>query len=457
MIAVLWLSVVVIGTRKVCRSPGGSVGLPIAFLFSMSFQYSGFIAYLTPNYDHMRLGGSAYLQSYEFTDDTVLAGVEASLLAIFGFVTGCFLMPRRQRGDFGGVLPIIEQPELWRRTFRVLGVFTFSSFLLHKMNVQLPLLAAWLLVGRNTGVALVCSGAALALASRNMKTYRRWFVVGACIPATYVLMFGFTSYGFAAISVFAAFWLAALAPRRLGTLRIGLGVAIVSYGLLTLFVAWMSFREELRSVLWNDSAGIVERFSAIGDALAKIELFTPTNLDALDWLNSRLNQYVFVGKTIEWHALYPKLQHFGDTLLPVFFVWVPRFLWPDKPAMGGSTLLSESTGMNFQEGVTFAAGPVIEFYANFHYVGIFVGFVVLGFLLSWFDRAAARALREQKILDFLRIFVTALNFTDPQTDFFFMVNAGLMSWLAMSALKYGIEKQELAAERRLRFALRAKP
>ena len=62
--------------------------------------------------------------------------------------------------------------------------------------------------------------------------------------------------------------------------------------------------------------------------------------------------------------------------------FVPRALWPDKPAVGGGgSLVSEYTGIPFGEGTSVGAGQVLELYVNFGIPGVLAGFTGLGFLL----------------------------------------------------------------------------
>jgi len=434
-IAVAWTVMVVLVARLTVRAPAGSVGLPMAFLFSMTFLYCGFVAYAVPGYSHMRAGGSLYLQSYNFSEETVLLGALASVIGIAGFLVGCWAAngrSRKYRTAEPAARPMISDQYrkflLWS-----LGLFGLAGFALNGMDLPIPMIQAVLQVARNAAIVTICLGATFA-AIVDRSNYSLWIVLAAMIPAAYLIIWGFISYGFIAFTCFAGYWLAVLMSRSLSSLRIGLASAAITYALLSLFVAWMSFRTELREVLWGH-AGSADRIGAIVDAFSKTELLQPGNFESLDWINGRLNQYVFVGKMIEWHDLFPDLRLNGETIILAFLAWVPRFLWPDKPEMGGSSFVAEHTGMHFSESATFGSGPVFEFYANAGYVGVFLGFVVLGILVRWIDRSAARALRTGEFMDFARYFTVGLAFIAPLTTVFFLVNTALISWLMMSGLK----------------------
>ena len=442
MIAAAWIAMVVSVARFTARSADGSVGLPMAFLFSMTFLYCGFVAYAVPGYSHMRAGGSLYLQSYGFSEETVLLGAMASVLGVAGFLVGCWLgNGRRRRGAGTGAAPRLVISGNHRKFLLwSLGLFGFAGFVVGVMNLPIPMIQAVLQVARNAAVVAVCLGATFVALVDRRSNYTLWLVLAGTIPTAYLIVWGFTSYGFIVFTCFASYWLAVLAPRSLGSLRIGLAGAAITYGILSLFVAWMSFRTELRAVLWSD-AGAADRVGAIVDAFSKTELLQPGNFESLDWISTRLNQYVFVGKMIEWHELYPDLRLHGETLYLALLTWVPRFLWPGKPEMGGNTFVAENTGMRFSESATFGAGPVFEFYVNFGYVGVFLGFVVLGLLVRWIDRSAAHALRTGQFMDYARWFTVGLAFIAPLTDFFFLINTAVMSWLVMTMLGWLLRRQ----------------
>jgi hypothetical protein len=438
LIAAAWVLCIVLVSRVTCRGATGSIGLPMACMFAMAFQFCGFIAYAVPGYSHLRSDGSLYLQSYQFTEQTVKLGVEASFLGVVGFVIGsCLLVRDRRRLTAARALPVpLDLPGLERkRLLFLLGLIAVAGFVLYRVELPIPMIQALLLVARNIAVVTVCLGAAFAVRSLRPRSYFVWLLPAAAIPATYLVVWGFVSYGFVVFTCFAGFWLAVLAPRRLSPLAIGAGGALVTYGLLSLFVLWMSFRDQLRAVLWSEGAGIGERMTAVGDALASVELLSPTNFASLDWLNIRLNQYVFVGKAIEWHAIWPDLRLHGETLYIAAFAWIPRFLWPDKPELGGNKLIADHTGMSFHESATFGSGPVFDFFINFGLPGVLVGMIVLGLVVRLVDLEGARALDRGRTLDFVKWFVVGMSFVQPLTEVFFMINTALVSWFAIGALK----------------------
>ncbi len=437
LIAVAWLGTVIFATRQLIRSPEGSVGLPIAFLFSTTFLYCGAFAYAVPGYTHLRGGGDLYLQAYHFTEATVLSGATTSLLGIVGFTVGCLLPWRPERRLPPSPARAELSPTYRNQLMTTLGLLALLGFVLNSVSIPLPLVQAVGQVLRNVAIAFVCLGAALAV-MEDGRPYGRWILLGALIPAAYLVIWGFTSYGFLTLSVFAGFGLALLSKRRWGALRLAAIGGGLSYALLSLFVAWMSFRDELRRVLWSN-AGVGERLIAIYQAFSKTVLLSPTNFASLDLLNTRLSQCIFVGKAVELHAANPSLRQNGKTLVTALFAFVPRFMWPDKPTMNDNIFLSQNTGLIFSSTAAFGTGPVFEFFVNFGNLGVFIGFILLGVALQSIDKAAFTALKERRLLDYVRWFVVGLAFVAPLTSFFFIVNTALMSWIALTALKYAME------------------
>ena len=440
-IGLCWLVILVLVCRRTARSRDGTVGLPMAFLFSTTFLYCGAFVYAVPGYSHVRAGGDLYLQSYQFTEETVLLGTLATVMGIAGFALGCWLStapapsPQRRSGAALQIGRLYRTKVMWG-----LGLFAFCGFLLNGVSLPIPMLQALAQVARNVAVAIICLGAALTVLVDRRGGYGVWMAVGCTIPAAYVILWGFTSYGFVTLTVYAGFWLGILAPKRLGAWRIGVGAALITYLLLSLFVAWMSFREELRAVLWSN-AGFNARLGAVLEAFDKTELLQSENFESLDLINGRLNQYIFVGKAIQLHEQEPDLQMDGETLLLALVAWVPRILWPGKPEMGGSGFVAKHTGLQFAEGATFGGGPVFEFYVNFNYAGVFFGFALLGIVLCRIDRSASRALRQGRLLDFIRCFTTGLALIAPLTDLFFIVNTATMSWLVLTGFKMIFESR----------------
>lgn len=439
VIAIAWLAIVIFTIRRTVHVDGPGIGLPTAFLLSMSFLYCGAFIYLVPGYTHVRGDGllSLAFASWNFTEETVLGGALLTLLGIFGFAIGAvFLVPRSRLERPGPPRDvIIERIRRTRTPLMIsLGILTLAGFAITASGIKAPLLDAISLTLRSIAVIIVCLGATFAIFVER-KSPKIWIALGVSIPLVYLIVWGFTSYGFIALTVFIGFWIAVLSRQQITARRIILVGGVATYGLLMLFVAWMSYREEIRSAVWG-GASLTQRVKVIATGVQHTRILLPTDFESLDWLNLRLNQGLLVGKAMEMHAAVPELRLYGETIALSAAAVVPRFLWPEKPTMGQSAFVAENTGLIFSRSANFGSGAVFEFFVNFGWIGVFLGFIALGYIVRRIDRSAGRALAEGRLIDCARLFLVGLAFIAPLTTIFFMVNGALVSWFVMTGLKY---------------------
>lgn len=430
---VAWIALVVLIVRRTISA--GSVGLPAALVLIMSALYGGAFVYAVPGYTHLRADGRLYLIHQGFTEWMVVQGTFVSLLGILGFAIGCgaFARPRR----IVHAAPMVRSRVHERSLLILLGGIGAASYLLHVMSIEFPMSGALIEAGRNVATAAICLG--MWLAFRDRGPTLPWLILAAMIPFYYLVVWGFTSFGFLFGLTLLAFWLAQRPARPRGWLRTGLVTLAAVQVFLTLFISWFWFRDQVRATVWRGEGRPLTEI--LGDALGYAELFSPWNFAALDIVNIRLNLTSFIGRMIEHHAANPDLRLWGATLVILPFVLVPRVLWPDKPERGGSAFMSEHTGTLFSDDAAFGTGSVFEFYINFGAPGVLVGFVALGWIVRRIDRAAVRALFAGDLLNFARWFVVGVVALDPLIRPFFMVNGAVMAWLLMTALILAIGPQ----------------
>ena len=431
-----WLAAILLLYRTLNTPHAAGVGITLAYVLATMFEYCGGFAYAMPGYTHLRPGSElfAYLANYRFDEETILRGLTVTSMGLFAFVLGALLASRTS--PVAATFDRVRAAPLrhYRSLFMVLGAIATAGFVLNTVRLPIPLIDAFNQVGRNAAIVFVCLGAYLAVRRARQGLPIEWLALAAMIPAAYLLVWGFISFGFYAFTVMASFALIAIFRGRIGTGRFALGLLGVGYVLLSLFVAYMSFRNELRIVLWSD-AGFADRLWATLQAFSGVRLLDPTDFESLDWLVTRLNQGLFVGKAIEHHALYETLRLNGESLLLALVAWVPRFLWPAKPGMGGSEFVSEHTGLTFADGVTFGSGPILELFANFGSTGVVVGMFALGVLIRTIDHLAGAALRSGALLTFAMWFTVGLGMVRPLSDVFFMVNTAVATFAVFFALR----------------------
>ena len=445
LLGISWAVLIVRTITAVHADRRGSVGLPAAVLLTMSFLYGGAFVYAVPGYDHLRPDAQWYLGRLDFSVEMVLSATVVSLLALLGFAIGAGAFRRRRARIAPPAPPPLPPVALRRAALQVMLTIGILSFVAHYLRFRFPLSDATLETGRNVFIVALLMGAYFAV--RRSKSPIPWIVPALLVPVYYFAIWGFVSYAFMFAMALTGFWLAQLRPRDrpFGVFFALLGTVAIIYLLLTLFVAWFSFREEVRNVVWAGGEGSL--LEILPRALSETELFSPWNFEALDFINIRLNQGIFIGRMMEEHALHPELRQYGATLVILPLVLVPRFLWSGKPERGGSEFMADHTGLVFTEGTTFGTGPVFEFYVNFGVLGVFFGFMALGWIIRWVDRKAARHLLEGRYLDFALFYTVGIVAIDPLLSLFFVVNGAIFALILTSLLKI-VMRRGLVASRR---------
>ena len=171
-------------------------------------------------------------------------------------------------------------------------------------------------------------------------------------------------------------------------LRTGLVVfAFVTVGLLTAYVGF--YRDEVW--LTNSDKPTQEVLSDFVTDIESKGLF-PVVADGVVQFVARSNATVHRG----WTVAVADEQGFYSELVfaPMAYVFVPRVLWPEKPAIEQgkqySGLLYGASYMD-QSGSSSAAGLYTSFYLGGGWTAVFLGSIALGFLIAITSRLAQRA------------------------------------------------------------------
>jgi hypothetical protein len=228
------------------------------------------------------------------------------------------------------------------------------------------------------------------------------------LPLATLSTAGFIGYGVNwVIAVVAFFFL--ISRNRL--LFYVLAPVVVFLG-LSFFVVYMGERTGIRDVVWNEQAGLGERFERISEIFTKFQPLDLQSNEHIKALDDRLNQNLLVGLGVERHELGQAEFLFGGTV-PVWAL-VPRAMWPDKPDVGGGgEVVANFTGQHFAEGTSIGSGQVLEFYMNFGYPGVIIGFAALGFGLMRLDRGIMDSLRKGDLKLLLRYAMPGLSLLQP--------------------------------------------
>lgn len=338
--------------------------------------------------------------------EETLVGFEATLVGLTALLLGAWVGRMRPvvATPFSPI-PDLDIAKLGDKLL-ILGLGTYF--------VAVPMLA---FVPSATAV-LSAGGALMPLAffcwlygAHITKDRKRFFLALSLMPILPVMtmvlggFIGFGIYWMLAIAAF-IYW---LSPHK--KLYILLSPLVIAFG-LSFAVAYFGERNALREEVWTQKADLSSRLARVSDMLTKFKLIDIDDPDHVRPINDRLNQNILVGLAIERHqAGIIDLAH-GATI-PVWIL-IPRAIWPDKPAIGGSgNIVSNATGLIFGEYTSVGVGQPLEFYLNFGWGGIVIGFTLWGYLLMRFDMALARALKRGDVKAILFVGLPGLALLQP--------------------------------------------
>ena len=376
------------------RGPTG-VGLVIGFALNLwLIHWVAAALYILPWYGN-------------FNTDDVLGGFKQSTYAVFAFVIGSTLIApllmRALRFPPGRIIQRDPDPRL-SRAFIWAGIICY--FVLMPLLGGIPSVTALLSSGWNlviVGLILKCWD---AWRRGNRRSFLRWLLTTACLPFITVITQGFLGYGTAAMLAVLVFVANFYRPRW----KLVLAGVVLGFLGLTLYVTYMRDRTSIRASVWGGQS-YESRLDQLYNTFTDFELFDPFDNSHLQRIDERLNQSVLIGASIRYIDAGRQDFAAGQTIMDAAMAVVPRALWWDKPMTAGSgNLVSTYTGIEFAEATSVGVGQVLEFYINFGTAGVIGGFIVLGVLVAFFDRAAAVRLVEGDWQAFAFWFLPGLGF-----------------------------------------------
>lgn len=339
-------------------------------------------------------GGALYLNEsyFYYSPAAVRSGFELATIGVVGFALGCMLFAPVLRRLILPRLPkkISASAEPWVHKLAIsyLAIGLVSFFFLGKILGRLPSLGALSAGWRQLLVVGICLGLWWAMINHDRKKWVRWSAVALALPLLTTVFEGFLGFGTLALVTICTFVLYAR-PFRVRWIPI---LLVVMYLGLSLFVTYASWRDQIRLASWHQQ-NYAGTFRVVLDALDNFQFFDIADEAHLRAVDDRLNQNWLVGEAVERIERGHVEPAHGGTLLAAALAPIPRALWPNKPITAGSgDLVSYFTGIGFAEGTSVGVGQVMEFYINFGELGVFLGFLILGVLISYFDFRAGYAL-----------------------------------------------------------------
>jgi len=192
-----------------------------------------------------------------------------------------------------------------------------------------------------------------------------------------------------------------------GRIARGWITVLVAFAVLV-FPIFQAYRAEVMHVRG------MSRADAASDILRSIKLA----MGARDKVERSFNEDYKVPSFIERTALKPTLELFidktgvkapfqdGHTLGLYFTGFVPRFIWPDKPAASIGQLMNREFRVSEDPNTYISTTFLGEFYWNFGYAGALLGMLGYGFLLGFIN--ARCDLSERRTLTRLLVLVTVI-------------------------------------------------
>jgi hypothetical protein len=319
-------------------------------------------------------------------------GIDVTLIGITVFIVGAIaarILPQ-STASVEGYQQGFGEVDFWRLGWRILAAGVIAQFVFLPVSALLPSLTA---ITASFGTLLVLGFWVLlyssAIANDGQQTVQTVgiFMMLPLLPLGTLVTGGFIGFGTVwALSIVAFYFV--VARRRIWFYLLMPPVIFMG---LSLFVTYFQQRGDMRDVIWYQDAGITGRLNQVSKLVTEFQLLDLSNEKHLWALDERLNQNSLLGMGVMRHRAGLNELWYGATV-PIWAV-IPRAIWPDKPSVGGSgDLVTEFTGITFQEGTSVGAGQVLEFYMNFGMAGVLVGFASFGFMLMRLDQALMRAL-----------------------------------------------------------------
>lgn len=383
-----------------------AVGLPLAYAFGLSIihvfgAYIYSLPHYTPRSDTLLQNQSSLLFTH--------AGFRAATMGLFGFTLGCLSTPMVFRKNPARKLTYNEPQVTTKLPVTLLLLSLLSFFIMGPILRRIPSFGSLANSGAAISVVAVLLFSWLAFIQGNKKRFLLGLTMTGAFPFITIVFMGFASMGTAAAG---AIWMMILRfyrPRIISLIFLPLFI----FSSLTLYVNWMLERESVRSAVWGNTAlsNRVDRFLEIFE---NFKLFSINSQVHLELIDGRLNQNDLAGKAVTRLDKGRVEYAHGFTLYVAAISWVPRILWPGKPATGGSGgVVAHFTGQKFAEGTSIGAGQVLEFYANFGMAGEFWLYFIFGFILRLFDLRAGFYLSHGDLWTCARYMLPGLGMLQP--------------------------------------------
>lgn len=411
-LALLWVVVAAIILFTFWWRKTAGAGLVFAYLLNLGLiHWSGAVIHILPWFSTEQ-------------ERALRTGFTQSTYGMLAFAAGVLVVAPIATTVLQGhsrVFEVHEPDSGLPMTYILIGVVNYA--LLRSSIGKLPTLNAMVGVGWHLmliGIALACWQ---AWKEQRGKRFAWWLFLSLGLPFLTIVLQGFLGVGAKAFFVILAFILSYYRPRW----KLIIGVLLLAYLALSLFITYRLNRPEIRSTVWG-GAPLLTRVRVVFDVFDDPEWFDPHNRAHLRAIDERLNQNYLVGFAVDYIGRGYQDFAGGETLWQALIALIPRVLWPGKPVVAGSMgLVSEYTGIPFAAGTSVGIGQVMEFYINFGTMGVVLGFLLIGTIVAVLDSSAAVRLSKGDLEGFVLRFLPGVAFLNVQGSLVEVVSSAAMA------------------------------
>jgi hypothetical protein len=340
----------------------------------------------------------------KFDQGIVEAGLEQSAYAITAFAFASLILTPFLL-NFGLVRAAKPAPAIDTNPARAYLAIGAASYAVTSVGIAaIPSATAIVSTGQQLAVIGLALSCWHAWRQGSKGRLLCWLSLTMLLPFVTIVTRGFIGYGAVAAATVLIF-VSGFIKTRFIAIAAGLLAAYVG---LSVFVTYMRDRGEIRETVWGGQP-MQARLTQLEKTIARFEWFDPSNVDHLAAVDRRLNQSFLAGLAVSRLSDSGAYAH-GDTLWEALMALVPRALWPEKPVAAGSgNLVTEYTGLRFVAGTSVGIGHVMEFYVNFGTLGVVLGFLMIGVLVTTLDLAAAERLALNNLQGFVLWFLPGIS------------------------------------------------
>lgn len=415
-----------------------SVGLVLSYASLLTILHFGAVVYLLPWYDPDE---DAYLRSQGANTFETSIGLAISTLGLIAFVFGAWLSDFIFRPRVSSERVSTASPLKFGKSLMIVGAVFF--FGISPIATLIPSGSSISSSGVYLTIVGICIYVFGALRAGGVAKIQA-LATSLSLPAVTMLFMGFVGYGISALVEIGCFLFRFI---KIKVWSYGIAFAIFWLG-LSFYITYMDSRIEIRQKVWGN-ASITDRVTTVAEKLMNGQIFDPTNNRHLHQIDTRINQNALVGKSFVHIRSKGWVFANGESLVIAAVAWVPRIIWADKPTFGGSGgFATEYTGMSYERYTSVGVGLVMEMFANFGWLGVFLGLFVFGLLMRYFDHSAAVNLASGQLWPFSKYQLIGFSLMQPGGFLAECIASLASSYLLIAFLRWLLSRQSFFTKTR---------